>query len=177
MFSTCFKNFLSFYQIWNCCLPFLSGWKIQKFVFWARHRKRGVSYCKIFPGTCIYFLQPKKILTSLSTSCLLRLCEFRRSLVWSLAWPIILLGNDDSYFNRIQSCPTAVHCRQWLCGKAASGLERILCRVLVIELQDRTDRCIYPWHITDIIMLKTAVNTIKQASFVNFVLLWKVSTY
>ena len=37
------------------------------------------------------------------------------------------------------------HCcplfRQWLCGKAASGLERVLCGVLVIELQEGMDMC------------------------------------
>ena len=52
-------------------------------------------------------------------------------------------------------CPLV---QQWLCGKAASGLERILCRVPVKELQDRCTGC----HNTTEILLKTALNTIQS---------------
>ena len=44
-----------------------------------------------------------------------------------LAWPIFFMRIDDSHYDRIrfsQCCPLF---QKWLCGKAASGLERILC--------------------------------------------------
>ena len=48
--------------------------------------------------------------------------------------------------------------RQFLCGKAASGLERILCKVVVKELHGSIDRCTGRYYITEI-LLKTACNT------------------
>ena len=59
---------------------------------------------------------------------------------------------------------------KWLCGKAASGLERILCRVEVKRTQESMDRCNGNYDITEI-LLKTALNTIQStnnAGEVNF---------
>ena len=48
----------------------------------------------------------------------------------------------DSHCDRIHSSLTAVHCfDDWLGGKAASSLERILCGVLVKYLQDSINGC------------------------------------
>ena len=73
------------------------------------------------------------------------------------------------------------HCcllfRQWLCAKAASGLERILCGVLVKKLQESMDRFTGRRVITEI-LLKSALNaiqsitdltTIKKKGFENIV--------
>ena len=53
--------------------------------------------------------------------------------------------------------------RQWLCGKAVTGLERILCGVMVKKNSRRgMDRCTGRRDITKI-LLKTTLNTIKIA--------------
>ena len=54
-------------------------------------------------------------------------------------WPIFFLIND-SHCDRIHSCVTAVHYfSNSYMGKAASGFERILFRVLQQELQENMD--------------------------------------
>ena len=50
--------------------------------------------------------------------------------------------------------------RQWLCGKADSGLERILCGVLVKRTPESMDRCSDCPDLTEI-LLKMALNTIQ----------------
>ena len=58
--------------------------------------------------------------------------ENRRLLVGPPAWPIFCPRIDDSHSNRIHSSLTAVGCfDNGYVGKAAGGLERILCGVLV----------------------------------------------
>ena len=51
--------------------------------------------------------------------------------------------------------------QQWLYGKAASGLERKLCKVLVKRTQESMDRCTGQLNITEM-LLKTALNTIQS---------------
>ena len=51
--------------------------------------------------------------------------------------------------------------RQQLSGKVFSGLDRILCGVLVKEFQESVDRCNGSRDITEI-LLKTALNTIQS---------------
>ena len=61
------------------------------------------------------------------------------------------------------------HCplfRQWLCGNRASGLERILCVVLVKEVQESMDRC-SGRHDTTEILLKWRQPFPKQTLFLD----------
>ena len=51
------------------------------------------------------------------------------------------------------------------CGKAATGLERILCRVLIKELQVNMDRRNGCCDITEI-LLKMALKTIQSISMI-----------
>ena len=57
-------------------------------------------------------------------------------LLW-LYQPIFFLRIDDSHCDRIHSSLTAVHYFDNCCGKAASGLEKILCRVLVKRTSEK----------------------------------------
>ena len=49
---------------------------------------------------------------------------------------------------------------QWLRGKAISGMERILCRILCKKIQESIDRCMGRQDIYEI-KLKTALNAIQ----------------
>ena len=70
----------------------------------------------------------------------------------------------QNLFIPLSPCPLF---QQWLCGKAASGLERILCRLLVKKLLESMDLCTGPHDITEI-LLKTALNTIQSINHSNF---------
>ena len=62
--------------------------------------------------------------------------------------------------------------RRWLCGKADSGLERILCWLK--ELHESMDRCTGRRDLTEI-LLKTALNSIQsinQPIFIGVVKSW-----
>ena len=64
-----------------------------------------------------------------------------RSLFLSLARPIFLSRIDDSHCDRIHSSLTDFHCfhkKLLVCGKAASGLERV--EYWLKELQESVDR-------------------------------------
>ena len=59
--------------------------------------------------------------------------------------------------------PLFVFFRQWLFGKTACGLERILCGVLVKELKESMNRCTGHCDILKAeILFKTALNTIQS---------------
>ena len=85
--------------------------------------------------------------------------ENRRLLVRSTARPVFFPRTDDSHYDR-----NAFHShrwllfRRWLCGKAASGLEKIL---WLKELMECTDSCDGRHNITEI-PLTTALKTIQS---------------
>ena len=64
---------------------------------------------------------------------------------------------DDNHCDRIHSAVIAVCC----CGKAASGLKRILCGLLVKKRRESMNRCTGRRYITEA-MFKTTSYTIHS---------------
>ena len=81
---------------------------------------------------------------------------------------------QDSFLSH--RCPLF---RQWLCGKAASGLQRILCGggYRLKEPQKSMDMCTGRCDITEL-LLKTALNTITMNRSVNiYFVVYKVFVF
>ena len=88
--------------------------------------------------------------------------ENRRSLIRSPARPIFFPRIDDSYCDSILFlCHRCLLFRQWLCGKAASGLKEYCAGYWLKELQESMDRFGGRSDITEI-LFKTALNTIQS---------------
>ena len=84
--------------------------------------------------------------------------ENRKSLARSPARRVFFLRIDDSHFGRIRRLLLFRRC---LCGKAASGLEMVLCGVLVKRIPGSMDKCSDRGDITEI-TLKTALSNMQS---------------